>query len=70
MRLAVISDTHLSGPDEAFQTLYGAHLAPAPFLLHCGDMVGASVYHYLCRHRVFCACAATATISSWTTTCP
>ncbi|SNR96291.1 hypothetical protein SAMN04488503_2064 [Humidesulfovibrio mexicanus] len=53
MRLAVISDTHLSGPDEAFQTLYDAHLAPATFLLHCGDMVGASVYHYLCRHPRF-----------------
>jgi putative phosphoesterase len=53
MRLAVISDTHLGGPDEAFQTLYDTHLAPATFLLHCGDMVGAPVYHYLCRHPRF-----------------
>ncbi|HWR03184.1 MAG TPA: YfcE family phosphodiesterase [Humidesulfovibrio sp.] len=55
MRLAVISDTHLSGPDERFCALYEEHLAPTDVLLHCGDMVGASLYHYLSRHpRFFC----------------
>jgi phosphoesterase, MJ0936 family len=55
MRLAVISDTHLSGPDERFNALYDRYLAPADALLHCGDMVGADLYHFLCLHpRFFC----------------
>lgn len=53
MRLAVISDTHLSGPDERFCDLYEEYLAPTDVLLHCGDMVGASLYHYLSRHPHF-----------------
>lgn len=53
MRLAVISDTHLPGPDETFRALYDRHLAPADVLLHCGDMVGASLYHFLVRHPRF-----------------
>lgn len=53
MRLAVISDSHLPGPDEHFCALYDRYLAPADVLLHCGDMVGASLYHYLCRHPRF-----------------
>jgi len=55
MRLAIISDTHLTGPDERFCALYEKHLAPTDVLLHCGDMVGASLYHYLCQHpRFYC----------------
>ncbi|MDP2847723.1 MAG: metallophosphoesterase family protein [Humidesulfovibrio sp.] len=53
MRLAVISDSHLSGPDERFCALYDEYLAPTDVLLHCGDMVGASLYHYLSRHKRF-----------------
>ena len=53
MRLAVISDTHLSGPDERFNAIYDTYLAPADVLLHCGDMVGASLYHFLARHPRF-----------------
>lgn len=55
MRLAVISDTHLGGPDQAFQALYDTYIAPTDVLLHCGDMVGAPLYHHLCLHpRFFC----------------
>lgn len=53
MRLAVISDTHLSAPDERFLALYERYLAPADVLLHCGDMVGAAMYRFLCAHRRF-----------------
>lgn len=53
MRLAVISDTHLSGPDEQLNAIYDTYLAPADVLLHCGDMVGASLYHFLARHPRF-----------------
>jgi len=55
MRLAVISDTHLSGPDGRFSALYDRYLQPSDAVLHCGDIVGADVYHFLCRHpRFFC----------------
>jgi len=55
MRLAVISDTHLSAPDERFSAIYDEYLAPTDVLLHCGDMVGASLYHFLARHpRLYC----------------
>ncbi len=53
MRLAVISDTHLSVPDARFERIYAAHLADADVLLHCGDMVSAALYHSLCRHPRF-----------------
>ncbi|MBU1230192.1 MAG: YfcE family phosphodiesterase [Proteobacteria bacterium] len=55
MRLAVISDTHLSAPDARFERIYANHLAGADVLLHCGDMVSASIYHSLCRHPRFLA---------------
>jgi predicted phosphodiesterase len=41
MRLAVISDSHLSIPDDHFERVYDRHLAGADALLHCGDMVSA-----------------------------
>lgn len=55
MRLAVISDTHIAAPDQRFLAIYEEHLAGADALLHCGDMVGANLYHFLCQHpRFFC----------------
>lgn len=53
MLLAVLSDTHLSGPDESFAAMYERHLASADAVLHCGDMVGAPLYQYLCAHPHF-----------------
>lgn len=53
MRLAVISDSHSNGPDERLCALYEEYLAPVDVLLHCGDMTGASLYHYLSRHPRF-----------------
>jgi len=50
MLLAVLSDSHLTAPDARFERIFAAHLASADVLLHCGDMVGAAVYHSLCRH--------------------
>lgn len=55
MRLAVLSDSHLSIPDDRFERVYVRHLADADALLHCGDMVSAEVYHSLCRHPCFLA---------------
>ncbi|MHC1700444.1 MAG: metallophosphoesterase family protein [Humidesulfovibrio sp.] len=55
MRLAVISDSHLSIPDERFERVYARHLSGADALLHCGDMICAAVYHTLCRHPRFIA---------------
>ncbi|MDQ7834950.1 MAG: metallophosphoesterase family protein [Humidesulfovibrio sp.] len=50
MRLAVISDSHLSIPDDRFERVYDRYLSGADALLHCGDMVSAALYHSLCRH--------------------
>lgn len=50
MRLAVISDSHLSIPDDRFERVYARHLSGADALLHCGDMASAALYHSLCRH--------------------
>ncbi len=55
MRLAVISDSHLSIPDDQFERVYARHLSGADALLHCGDMVSAELYHSLCRHPCFIA---------------
>lgn len=53
MRLAVVSDTHLSGPDLRFEAIYQRYLEGADVLAHCGDMTGPDLYHYLARHRNF-----------------
>jgi hypothetical protein len=51
MRLAVISDTHLDRPSAWFERVYTRHLAPADALIHCGDITGASLLHYLMQHK-------------------
>ncbi len=53
MRIAVLSDTHLSRPDNWLQNLYDRHLADADVLLHCGDFTGAGVLETLQLHPRF-----------------
>ncbi|MFW5836951.1 MAG: metallophosphoesterase family protein [Desulfovibrionaceae bacterium] len=50
MLAAVISDTHLPRPTPWFESVYEQHLAAADVLIHCGDMVGLTVYHFLLQH--------------------
>lgn len=57
MRIAVISDTHLPAPDSWFEEVYAAHLAPADAVLHCGDITGPPLLHYLMQHPEFHAVA-------------
>jgi len=57
LRVAVISDSHLEDPSEWFSTLYGRHLAEADVLLHCGDITGWQVLHFLDAHPRFHAVA-------------
>jgi len=57
MRLAVISDTHLDQPSAWFERVYTRHLASADALIHCGDITGASLLHYLMQHKNFYAVA-------------
>jgi len=57
MRLAVISDTHLDQPSSWFERVYVRHLDTADALIHCGDITGASLLHYLKRHKNFFAVA-------------
>ncbi len=53
MRIAVLSDTHLSRPDSWLQDLYDRHLAAADVLLHCGDFTGIAVLETLRIHPRF-----------------
>jgi uncharacterized protein len=50
MRLAVISDTHLESPSVWFERVYDRHLADADALIHCGDIAGPGMLHYLMQH--------------------
>lgn len=47
MLVAVISDTHLEAPSDAFRRVFERHLASADALLHCGDVTGAALLRYL-----------------------
>lgn len=51
MRLAVISDTHLSAPDAWFQQVFAEHLARADVLIHCGDITGRAMLDFLRDHH-------------------
>lgn len=55
MRLAVLSDSHITAPDARFERICATWLTDADLLLHCGDMVGVSLYHALSRHPRFFA---------------
>jgi putative phosphoesterase len=50
MRLAVISDTHLSRPNAFFEAVYARYLAPAASVIHCGDHTGQALWSYLLQH--------------------
>jgi len=45
--LGLLSDTHLSGPDEGLETLLAGPLGPAEVLLHAGDHTGEAVVDHL-----------------------
>ena len=58
MRLAVISDTHLSVPTPWFEDFFERHLQGADALIHCGDIVGWGMYAYMeSNHHNFHAVA-------------
>lgn len=50
MLLAVISDSHIAAPNHWFGAVFDRYLAQADCLIHCGDMVGADLYHFLLAH--------------------
>lgn len=53
MLLAVISDSHITAPNHWFGAVFDRYLAQADCLIHCGDMVGADLYHFLLSHPCF-----------------
>jgi uncharacterized protein len=57
VRLAVISDTHLSAPTPWFEAVYAKYLAPADRLFHCGDSTGLAMWSFLLQHPRFEAVA-------------
>lgn len=53
MQIAVISDTHLSAVEPWLETVYARWLAPADFLVHCGDITTTEVWSYFLQHDNF-----------------
>lgn len=53
MRIAVVSDTHLSAPTDWLERAYAAYLAPADAVVHCGDMTGRSAWSFFLQHPCF-----------------
>lgn len=47
MKIAVLSDTHLSSPTPWFGDVYARYLAPADAVIHCGDIAGYAMLEYL-----------------------
>lgn len=43
MRIGVLSDTHLQGPDDALEELAARHFSDMDLIIHAGDMVNLSV---------------------------
>ena len=50
MLLAVISDSHIAAPNHWFGAVFDRYLARADCLIHCGDMVGADLFHFMLAH--------------------
>ena len=55
MRLAVLSDTHLSSPNARLAEEFEARLRHLDAVLHCGDHTGEAVWGYLNGHPAFYA---------------
>jgi len=53
MRIAVVSDTHLSAPTDWLERAYATYLAPADAVVHCGDMTGRSAWSFFLQHPCF-----------------
>lgn len=57
MKIAVLSDTHFPAPSDWLRAVYEKHLADADVVLHCGDMIGFSLWSYFTQHPRFHAVA-------------
>ncbi|MGL1863285.1 MAG: YfcE family phosphodiesterase [Pseudodesulfovibrio sp.] len=53
MKIAVISDTHLGAPAGWLDCVYEKWLAPADYLVHCGDITTPEVWSYFMQHDNF-----------------
>lgn len=53
MQIAVISDTHQSTVEPWLEQVYTKWLAPADYLVHCGDITTAAVWSYFLQHDNF-----------------
>jgi len=53
LRLAVLSDTHLSSPSPRLTEEYETRLRHMDAVLHCGDHTGEALWGYLAGHPAF-----------------
>ncbi|BBD08832.1 metallophosphoesterase family protein [Desulfovibrio ferrophilus] len=57
MKIALISDTHATGPTPWMQAVYDRYLAKADLLLHMGDMTSKELWSFFMQHPGFHAVA-------------
>ncbi len=53
MKIAVISDTHMGTPPAWLDEIYNTWLAPADYLVHCGDITSPETWSYFMQHDAF-----------------
>ncbi|BDQ37652.1 phosphoesterase [Pseudodesulfovibrio nedwellii] len=53
MKIAVISDTHMSSVPAWLDEVYSTWLAPADVLVHCGDITSFAIWSYFMQHENF-----------------
>jgi len=53
MKIAVISDTHMGDTPAWLDQVYSTWLAPADYLIHCGDITSTHAWSYFMQHDNF-----------------
>ena len=53
MKIGVLSDTHLYGVNETFETILDQHLSNVDMILHAGDYVGEEIMMFLERGNFY-----------------
>jgi putative phosphoesterase len=53
LNIGILSDTHLSSVNDAFEKIYDQHLADKDIIIHAGDFVSVEIVAFLGSHNEF-----------------
>jgi hypothetical protein len=70
LRIAVLSDTHLQGPNQDLIQLQESIFQDQDFVLHCGDLTAYAVWAYLDSHPGFYAVRGNMDMGAWSQDLP